>query len=98
MTEEWFAQVKHSTGKAMNITRTDGEIVSVKLLGIDQHYREVVCELVSSSQPEKYSPSQGTRLAIPFADIQAVSDCCGRGPLSKRRPSTKWHASRRRIA
>ena len=96
MTEEWYAQVKRSTGKVMNIMRADGEIVSVKLLGIDQDYCEVVCELMSSSQPEKYPSSNGTRMAIPFEDIRAVSDCCGRGPLSKRRPIARWHGSGRR--
>ena len=96
MTDEWFAQVKRGAGKVMNITRGDGEVVSAKLLGIDQDYCEVVCEFVSSSQPEKYSSSNGIRMAIPFADIRAVSDCCGRGPLSKRRPMARWHGSKRR--
>jgi hypothetical protein len=96
MNFEWFAKVRQSAGRVLSITRSDGEIVVGKLLGIDQDYGEVFCELVSSSEPGKYPSPNGVRVAIPFGDIQAVTDCCGRGALSRRRPTARWHGSRRR--
>jgi len=93
MSGEWRSRLGRSVGKVFTFICAD-EVVVGKLVGIDEECQEVVCELVSSSKPNKYASLEGTRIAISFAEIQAVGDSCGRGPLSRRRPMSRWHRSR----
>jgi len=86
--------LKHNIGKVLTFTCSDGDIVIAKILGVDDEYDEVVCELVSSTRPERLSSTCGVQFAMPLTEIQSVTCSCGRGPLSKRRPSSRWRGSR----
>ena len=96
MTPENLPELKRNRGKVLTFTRSGGEIVTAKILGIDEEYNEVVCDLVSSISPGKYPATSGLQIAIPLAEIQTVSFSCGRGSLSKRRPSGLRLERRRR--
>jgi hypothetical protein len=86
--------LKHNIGKVLTLTSSGGDIVIAKILGIDDEYGEVVCELVSSTQPERYPSTSGVQFVMSLAEIRSVTCGCGRGPLSKRRPSSRWRGSR----
>lgn len=94
MSAERLLQLKHNIGAVFTFTRSDGEIVIAKVLGVDDEYGEVVCEVVSSNRPETYSSAGRVQIALPLTEIQSVTCSCGRGPLSKRRPSSRWRGSR----
>lgn len=94
VTAESLLQLKHNIGKVFTFTCSGGDIVIAKILGVDDEYGEVVCELVSSTSPERYSSTSGVQFAMLLTEIQSVTCSCGRGPLSKRRPSSRWRGSR----
>lgn len=94
MTTERLLQLKHNIGEVFTFTHSSGDIVIAKILGVDDEYGEVVCELVSSTRPERYSSASGVQFAMPLTEIQSVTCCCGRGPLSKRRQGSRWRGSR----
>jgi hypothetical protein len=96
LTAENLLELKHNKGKVLTLTCSGGDVIIAKILGIDEEYNEVVCELVSSSRPGKYPPTSELQIAIPLAEIQTVSFSCGRGSLSKRRPSALRLERRRR--
>ena len=94
ITTESLVELKHNVGKVFTFTCSDGDIVIAKILGVDDEYGEVVCELVSSNKPEIYSSTSGVQFAMLLTDIHSVTCSCGRGPLSKRRSSSRWRGSR----
>ena len=64
MTAERLLQLKHTIGKVFTFACSGGDIATAKVLGIDDEYGEVVCELVSSNKPEMYSLTSGVQFAM----------------------------------
>jgi hypothetical protein len=52
---EQIERLRRTEGKVVKITRSDGELLEAKNHGCDHEHRDAVCDLVSSTTPEKYS-------------------------------------------
>jgi small nuclear ribonucleoprotein (snRNP)-like protein len=67
MTQPQLEMLKNSAGKAVTIPCADGEILRGTIAYIDDEYRDVTFDLVSSNRPEKYK--RGSCYEIKWDDI-----------------------------
>ena len=54
MTDKQLAELRASDGKDLQITCSDGEIIQATIRFIDNEYRDVVCDLLSTTRPGKH--------------------------------------------
>jgi hypothetical protein len=62
-------RLRKSEGGTVKITCSDGEILEAKILHVDEEYRDVVYDLLSSTRPEKYPQGQASAYTIEWDDI-----------------------------
>jgi hypothetical protein len=74
MTGEQLERLRASDGKNLQITCSDGEIIQAKILFIDDEYRDVVCDLLSTTKPERYEQERGVCIAINWDDITGIQE------------------------
>jgi hypothetical protein len=74
MTGKQLERLRASDGKNLQITCSDGEIIQAKILFIDDEYRDVVCDLLSTTKPEKYEQARGICIAIHWDEIKGIQD------------------------
>jgi hypothetical protein len=63
-------------GKTVRIVSTEGEIMTVKVLSVSDPYQDVIVDVLSTNQPERYTRldrkyNEGS-WAVPLEYIQAV--------------------------
>jgi hypothetical protein len=50
--------------KQVRIMCTDGELIEAEVLDVDDENRDVVCDLLSTTTPEKYKQRKGVCIAV----------------------------------
>ena len=77
MTQEQLMQLRASEKKKVQITCSDGELIQAEVLHVDDENRDVVCELLSTTTPEKYKQGKGICIAVNWdaiTDLQDISN------------------------
>ena len=74
MTDEQLAVLRASDGKDLQITCLDGEIIQATIQFIDDEYRDVVCDLLSTTRPDKYKRGKGICIAVAWDDITGLQE------------------------
>ncbi len=49
-----FDKLREFQGKLVRIATTEGEIIAAKVLSVDEEHQDVVLEVLSTNQPERY--------------------------------------------
>ena len=62
-------QLRESEGRVVRIACSDGELLEAKILHVDDEYRDIVYDLVSSTAPDKYKKGQASSYVIRWDDI-----------------------------
>lgn len=63
MTPEDLDKLRNSEGKVVRLTTTEGETMTVKIVSVSEEYQDVVVDVLSTNQPERY-----LRLGKPHTD------------------------------
>jgi hypothetical protein len=74
VTDKQLAQLRASDHKNLQLTCSDGEIIEAEILFMDEEYRDVVCDLLSTTKPEKYKEARGICIAIKWDDITDLQE------------------------
>jgi hypothetical protein len=69
MTDEQLLKLKAYENKTLQITCSDGELIQAEVLFVDNEARDVVCDLLSTTKPEKYKQVKGICIAVKWDDI-----------------------------
>jgi hypothetical protein len=73
MTDADIKLLKENDGKQVEIRCKDGEVIRVTVTFVSESEGDVVCDLISSSRPERYSQrSSEVSYSILFKDIDTV--------------------------
>ena len=62
-------QLRESEGRVVKLTCSDGELLEAKILHVDDEYRDIVYDLVSSTAPDKYKQGPASSYVIRWDDI-----------------------------
>ena len=68
--------LRHFEGKVVRLTTTEDEIIIAKVLSVSDEHQDVVVDVLSTNQPERYvrlgKPHTEGAWAIPFAYLARV--------------------------
>ena len=74
VTEEQVVRLRGYEKKNIKITCSDGELIEAKVLHVDDEHRDVICDLESTSTPEKYKQGSGICISIKWDDITDLQE------------------------
>jgi hypothetical protein len=74
VTEEQLVRLRAYEKKKLQITCLDGELIQAEVLHVDDENRDVVCELLSTTTPEKYKQGKGICIAVNWDDISDLQE------------------------
>jgi hypothetical protein len=66
-------EVKPYQDKVAVLRLSDGEVSKVEILFVDVEYNDIIVQIISSSQPERYR-HPGAAYAIRVADLAAIEE------------------------
>jgi hypothetical protein len=74
VTGEQIVRLRGYEKKNIRIACSDHEVMKAKVLHVDDEYRDVACDLVSTSTPEKYKRGSGICISIKWDDITDIRE------------------------
>ncbi len=78
MTSDDLDRLRNSEGKIVRLTTTEDEVMTVKMVSFSDEHQDVVVDVLSTNQPERYlllgKPHTEGAWAIPFAFLARL-DC-----------------------
>ena len=76
MEQNFLQKLRAKEGAIVQITSTEGEVLSARLLHISEEAEDVTIDILSTNQPERYEQMgksyKGGAWAIPFAFIAGI--------------------------
>jgi hypothetical protein len=75
MNTEDIHKLSDSVGKKARIVTTEGETFIAKVLSVDEKYRDLIYNLISTTAPERYKeigPQSKSAYLIPFDYISRI--------------------------
>jgi hypothetical protein len=76
MTPKFLEELRAKEGKVVQLTSTEGEVLSARVLHISEEEEDILIDILSTNQPERYermgkSYKEGA-WALPFAFIAGI--------------------------